>query len=82
MHPTPPQDRFGSLFFMLMYLALMGLSSLPIWRDDRLLFVRERAAGAYGTHAYFTAVRRAAQCPACVVACCAHAGTVFTAKQC
>lgn len=42
---------------MLLYLALTGLSSLPIWRDDRLLFGRERAAGAYGTHAYFTAVR-------------------------
>jgi hypothetical protein len=41
---------------MLLYLALMGLSSLPIWREDRLLFMRERAAGAYGTPAYFTAV--------------------------
>jgi len=50
------QDRFGSLFFMLMYLALASLSSLPIWCDDRLLFVRERAAGAYGTAAYFTSV--------------------------
>ncbi len=50
------QDRFGSLFFCILYLALMGLSSLPIWADDRLLFLRERAAGAYGTSAYFTAV--------------------------
>ncbi|KAF5834484.1 hypothetical protein DUNSADRAFT_8809 [Dunaliella salina] len=49
-------DRFGSLFFMLMYLALASLSSLPIWCDDRLLFVRERAAGAYGTASYFTSV--------------------------
>ena len=51
-----PQDRLGSLFFMLLYLSLMSLSSLPIWRDDRLVFMRERAAGAYGTAAYFTAV--------------------------
>ncbi len=36
----------------------MGLSSLPIWADDRLLFLREREAGAYGTAAYFTAVSR------------------------
>lgn len=49
------QDRFGSLFFQVMFLALMGLSSLPIWADDRLLFYRERTAGAYGTGAYFTA---------------------------
>jgi len=56
-HSLPhPQDRFGSLFFMLMYLALASLSSLPIWCDDRLLFARERAAGAYGTTAYFTSV--------------------------
>ena len=52
----PLQDRLGSLFFMLMFQALASLSSLPVWSDDRLLFVRERAAGAYGTPAYFTAV--------------------------
>ncbi|KAL6745275.1 hypothetical protein V8C86DRAFT_42591 [Haematococcus lacustris] len=50
------QDRLGSLFFQLLFLALMGLSSLPIWADDRLLFRRERAAGVYGTAAYFTGV--------------------------
>ena len=46
----------GALFFILMYLTLMSLSSLPAWREDRLLFLRERAAGAYGTDAYFAAV--------------------------
>ena len=50
------QNRMGALFFILMYLTLMSLSSLPAWREDRLLFLRERAAGAYGTHAYFAAV--------------------------
>lgn len=50
------QDRCGSLFFMCMYLSLMSLSSLPLWRDDRLVFMKERAAGAYGTAAYFMAV--------------------------
>eukprot|EP00798_Chlamydomonas_sp_ICE-L_P020668 gene20668-27458_t len=34
----------------------MSLSSLPIWRDDTLVFVRERSAGAYGTASYFTSV--------------------------
>ena len=33
-----------------------SLSSLPVWREDRLLFLRERASGAYGTHAYFTSM--------------------------
>jgi hypothetical protein len=50
------QNRMGCLFFILLYLALMSLSSLPVWREDRLLFLRERASGAYGTHAYFTSV--------------------------
>ena len=44
------------LFFLLLYLSLMALSSLPIWRDERLLLMRERAAGLYNTPAYFTAV--------------------------
>jgi ATP-binding cassette subfamily G (WHITE) protein 2 len=50
------QNRMGSLFFMLLYLTLMSLSSLPVWREDRLLFLRERASGAYGTDAYFTSM--------------------------
>ncbi|GFR46198.1 hypothetical protein Agub_g7729, partial [Astrephomene gubernaculifera] len=50
------QDRFGSLFFQLLFLALLSLSSLPVWRDEALLFMRERASGVYGTAAYFTSV--------------------------
>ncbi|KXZ50395.1 hypothetical protein GPECTOR_16g568 [Gonium pectorale] len=50
------QDRFGCLFFMLLFLSLLSLSSLPVWRDEALLFRRERASGVYGTAAYFTAV--------------------------
>ena len=34
------QNRFGSLFFILLYLAVMSLSSLPLWMEDRLLFIR------------------------------------------
>ena len=34
------QNRLGCLFFMLLYLSMMSLSSLPIWRDDSLLFIR------------------------------------------
>ena len=47
------QNRMGALFFVLLYLTLMSLSSLPVWREDRLLFLRERASGVYGTNAYF-----------------------------
>ncbi len=48
--PTPgPQDRFGALFFQLLFLSLLSLSSLPVWRDEALLFMRERASGVYGT---------------------------------
>ncbi|QDZ20587.1 pleiotropic drug resistance-like ABC transporter [Chloropicon primus] len=50
------QNRMGCLFFVLMYLALMSLSSIPIWRDQHVLFVRERASLVYGTPAYYTAV--------------------------
>ena len=50
------QDRFGSLFFTLLYLSLSSLSSLPVWRDDRLIFMRERSSGCYQTFAYFIAV--------------------------
>lgn len=68
LNPSPPepllagtntsgiQNRLGVLFFMLLYLSLMALTSLPIWRDEKLLFLRERDSGAYGTPAYFAAV--------------------------
>jgi hypothetical protein len=50
------QNRLGALFFMLLYLSFMSLGSLPVWHEERLLFARERAAGAYGTNAYVAAV--------------------------
>ena len=34
------QNRLGCLFFMLLYLSMMSLSSLPIWRAEKLLFIR------------------------------------------
>ncbi len=54
------QNRLGVLFFCLLYLALMTLSSLPVWRQERLLYLRERDTGAYKTPAYFAAVRAGA----------------------
>lgn len=49
------QNRFGMLFFMMLFLSLMSLSSLPIWAEDMLLFFRERDSGAYSTSPYFLA---------------------------
>uniref|UniRef100_A0A061QMI1 ATP-binding cassette, subfamily G (WHITE), member 2 n=1 Tax=Tetraselmis sp. GSL018 TaxID=582737 RepID=A0A061QMI1_9CHLO len=50
------QNRFGALFFIIIFQALMSLSSLPLWEQDRVLFHRERLAGAYSTGPYFLSV--------------------------
>ncbi|KAK3261360.1 hypothetical protein CYMTET_29730 [Cymbomonas tetramitiformis] len=55
-HRAGMQNRLGSLAFMLLFMALLSLSSLPMWREERLLFLSERASGLYNTPAYFTAI--------------------------
>lgn len=50
------QSRLGVLFFIVMFLSTMSLSSLPVWREERLLFKRERGNGVYGASAYFLSV--------------------------
>jgi hypothetical protein len=37
-------SRFGLLFFILLFLSFLSLSSLPVWRENRLLFLAERSA--------------------------------------
>jgi ATP-binding cassette subfamily G (WHITE) protein 2 len=49
------QDRFGIMFFLLVYLSLLSLTSLPLWREDQLLFVAERGSGIYSTSPYVLA---------------------------
>ncbi|CAM9471474.1 unnamed protein product, partial [Hapterophycus canaliculatus] len=49
-------DVFGALFFLLLYLSLLSLTSLPVWREDRRLFLSEAMGGAYGHLPYFTSV--------------------------
>jgi len=49
------QDRFGIMFFLVLYLSLLSLTSLPIWRDDQQLFVAERGSGIYDTSPYVLA---------------------------
>ena len=50
------QARFGLFFFVLLYLSLLSMSSLPVWRDEQALFAHERAGGLYSDLAYFAAV--------------------------
>jgi ATP-binding cassette subfamily G (WHITE) protein 2 len=49
------QDRFGIMFFLVLYLSLLALTSLPLWREDQLLFVAERGSGIYSTSPYVLA---------------------------
>jgi hypothetical protein len=39
-HAALPVRRLGCLFFMLLYLSMMALGSLPVWRQEGLLFHR------------------------------------------
>ncbi|CAN0445330.1 unnamed protein product, partial [Hapterophycus canaliculatus] len=48
--------RLGVLFFLLLYLSLLSLTSLPVWREDRRLFLSESMGGAYGHLAFFLSV--------------------------
>ena len=37
-------------------MSVASLSSLPVWRDEQLLFRREKGAGCYGSGSYFVSV--------------------------
>ena len=51
------QDRFGILFFIPFCLILLGMSSLPVWRDEHVLFTHEQGnKRIYGFLAYFLSV--------------------------
>ena len=50
------QSRLGTFFFILLYMSVASLSSLPVWRDEQLLFRREKGAGCYGSGSYFVSV--------------------------
>lgn len=65
------------MFFLLMYFALMSLSSLPIWRDEQRIFTHDRASGVYGTTAYFTASVLFDLIPYRIIPPCIFTGIVF-----
>ena len=50
------QNRMGSMFFIVLYLGLASLSSVPVWNEHKLLFLRERQSYMYSTLAHFTSV--------------------------
>ena len=47
-------ERIGFFFFVLSYFFLASLSVVGIWREERLLFLRERDARCYSAPAYLT----------------------------
>ena len=59
------QNRLGCLFFMLLYLSMMSLSSLPIWRAEKLLFIRSATRRAFVR----TCVRACVRACVCVCVC-------------
>ena len=59
------QARFGLFFFVLLYLSLLSMSSLPVWRDEQRCL---RTARGYSDLAYFLAVVACARGCACAAA--------------
>ena len=49
------QDRLGIMFFLVIYLSLLALTSLPVWREEQRLFKAERGSGIYGASSYVVA---------------------------
>ena len=47
------QNRFGSIFFVLLYMGMMSLGLLPIWRDQWNLFLKEHGCRTYSCLSYF-----------------------------
>lgn len=47
------QNRLGSIFFIQALLAFGGLSAISSLSEDRVLFVRQRSNGFYGSFPYF-----------------------------
>ena len=47
------QNRFGSLFFSLLFFGFVSMTTLDLFAPERLLFIRERANGFYQPFPYF-----------------------------
>ena len=50
------QKRMGSLFFILLYLAMISLGSVPVWHQNYKVFLKEHSSGMYRIWTYFLAV--------------------------
>jgi hypothetical protein len=64
-------NRAGLFFFFLCFLMLASLADLGVFQEERLMFMRERASGAYGSSAYFASKIFAEIFPLRVVPLCA-----------
>ena len=51
---TATWNRYLGLFAQVTFFALLGLSAVGTWQAGRVRFLRERAAGYYGTLPFFT----------------------------
>ncbi|CAG9464674.1 unnamed protein product, partial [Pedinophyceae sp. YPF-701] len=49
------QNRFGVLYFILLFLSLMSMSALPIWRASKTLMLKESSGGVYSPFAWVAA---------------------------
>ena len=43
------QDRLGAFFFLLVFVSLLTMGSVPSWHGSRRVFLHERASSVYGT---------------------------------
>lgn len=51
-HTTTTQGRLGAIFFLLLFLSFLCLTSLAAWVKQMTLFRHERTSGAYGAAAH------------------------------
>jgi ATP-binding cassette subfamily G (WHITE) protein 2 len=49
------QDRLGAFFFLLVFVSLLTMGSVPSWHGSRRVFLHERASSVYGTTEYLAA---------------------------
>jgi hypothetical protein len=49
------QERLGLFFFSIFFFSFLSLSAIPLFKEERLVFMKERASGYYSPEPYFFA---------------------------
>ena len=49
------QERLGLFFFSIFFFSFLSLSAIPLFKEERLVFMKERASGYYSPEPYFLA---------------------------